>query len=284
MGSSLTSLANRISYLYNLKGPSISIDTACSGSLVSVHLACQSIWNNSADSAVAGGVNIMINPESTVMMSKGNFLSPDGLCKSFDESGNGYVRSEGVGVVYLKPLSKALAENNKIYAVIKSSSCNSDGYTKEGFTVPSESSQTAMLKKAYADANVEVSKVQYIEAHGTGTPVGDPIETKAFANVFSNRSSEDALLIGSVKTNIGHLEGAAGIAGLIKLSLSIKNKTIPGNLHFNKINPKIDLENWKLKVVDRNTPWPEQKDGSPRLGGVNSFGAGGTNAHIVIEE
>ncbi|MES2591098.1 MAG: SDR family NAD(P)-dependent oxidoreductase [Bacteroidota bacterium] len=284
MGASLTSLANRISYLYDLKGPSISIDTACSGSLVSIHLACQSIWDNTVTSAVAGGVNIMINPESTVMMSKGHFLSPDGLCKSFDEKANGYVRSEGVGVVYLKPVSKAVADGNKIYALIKSSSCNSDGFTPEGFTVPSESAQTAMLKNAYGLANIDVNRVQYIEAHGTGTPVGDPIETKAFANVFSKRNADNPLMIGSVKTNIGHLEGAAGVAGLIKLALAIKNKTIPGNLHFDKINPKIDLENWKLKVVDNTIVWPEQKDGSPRVGGVNSFGAGGTNAHVVIEE
>ena len=284
MGASLTSLSNRISYLYNLKGPSVSIDTACSGSLVAVHLACQSIWDGSAKAAMAGGANIMINPESTVMMSKGNFLSPDGLCMAFDEKANGYVRSEGVGVVYLKPLSRAIMEGNKIYGVIKATACNSDGYTKEGFTVPSESSQTAMLKKAYEDAGIEANKVQYLEAHGTGTPVGDPIETKSFANVFSGRDSETPLMIGSVKTNIGHLEGAAGVAGLIKLALSMKHKMIPGNLHFNKPNPKIDLENWKLKVVAQNTPWPHPEDGSPRVGGVNSFGAGGTNAHIVLEE
>lgn len=284
MGSSLTAIANRISYFYNFKGPSVSIDTACSGSLVSVHLACQSIWDQTAESAVAGGVNVIINPESTLMMSKGNFLSPDGYCKSFDEKANGYVRSEGVGVVYLKPLSQAIKDNNKIYGIIKATACNSDGHTSEGFTVPSENSQTTMLRNAYQLAGIDVDKLQYIEAHGTGTPVGDPIETKSFANVFGNRDKESPLMIGSVKTNIGHLEGAAGIAGLIKLTLSIKNKKIPGNLHFNKVNPKIDLENWKLKVVSENTEWPAQKDGSPRVGGVNSFGAGGTNAHLVLQE
>ncbi|UXP34082.1 SDR family NAD(P)-dependent oxidoreductase [Reichenbachiella agarivorans] len=284
MGSALTAIANRISYFFNLKGPSISIDTACSGSLVSVHLACQSIWDQTADSAVAGGVNIIINPESTLMLSKGNFLSPDGYCKSFDEKANGYVRSEGVGVVYLKKLKDAERDNNKIYGIIKATSCNSDGYTSDGFTVPSESAQTKMLKTAYALANIDVDKLQYIEAHGTGTAVGDPIETKSFANVFGQRSADTPLMIGSVKSNIGHLEGTAGVAGLIKLVLSIKNKKIPGNLHFNKINPKIDLENWKLKVVSENTDWPAQKDGSPRIGGVNSFGAGGTNAHVVVQE
>ncbi|PIB36292.1 hypothetical protein BFP72_13260 [Reichenbachiella sp. 5M10] len=284
MGSSRTAIANRISYFYDLKGPSVSVDTACSGALVAVHLACQSIWDQSASCAMAGGVNLIINPESTMMMSKGNFLSPDGYCKSFDERANGYVRGEGVGVVYLKPLSQALKDGNKIYGLIKATACNSDGHTVEGLTVPSESSQTAMLKNAYRLANIDVDKLQYIEAHGTGTPVGDPLETKSFSNVFGGRSTDSPLMIGSVKTNIGHLEGAAGVAGLIKLALSIKNKKIPGNLHFNKVNPKIDLKNWKLKVVSENTDWPEQKDGSPRIGGVNSFGAGGTNAHLVLEE
>jgi acyl transferase domain-containing protein/surfactin synthase thioesterase subunit/NADPH-dependent curcumin reductase CurA/NADP-dependent 3-hydroxy acid dehydrogenase YdfG/aryl carrier-like protein len=284
MGASLTSLANRISYLYNLKGPSVSIDTACSSSLVSVHLACQSIWRNEADAAMAGGVNIMINPESTVMMSKGNFLSPDGLCKSFDEKANGYVRSEGVGIVYLKPLAKALSDGNKIYGLIRGSSCNSDGFTPEGFTVPSPTAQTVMLEAAYRDAGVDVNRAQFIEAHGTGTPVGDPLETRAFANVFGHRPANKPLLIGSVKSNVGHLEGAAGVTGLIKLALCMHNKVIPGNLHFNKGNPKIDFENWRLKVVDKTTEWPTPEDGSPRVGGVNSFGAGGTNAHAVLEE
>ena len=174
MGSSLTSLANRISYLYDLHGPSVTIDTACSSSLVSMHLACRSIWNGEATAGIAGGVNIMINPISTVMMSKGNFLSPDGACKTFDDRANGYVRSEGVGVVYLKPLSKALEDGNEVYALIRATACNSDGFTPEGFTVPSEAAQTAMLRKVYAEAGVDVDRVQYVEAHGTGTPVGDP--------------------------------------------------------------------------------------------------------------
>lgn len=284
MGSSLTAIANRISYFYNLKGPSVSIDTACSGSLVSVHLACQSIWDGSSDAAFAGGVNIIINPESSLMMSKGNFLSPDGACKAFDDRANGYVRSEGVGVVYLKKLDQALADGNKVYGIIRSTVCNSDGYTSEGFTVPSEGSQTKMLSDAYSLADIDTDRLQYIEAHGTGTPVGDPIETKSFSNVFATQSRKNPLMIGSVKTNIGHLEGAAGVAGLIKLALSIKKKQIPGNLHFENINPKIDLEGWKLKVISETSEWPEQADGSPRVGGVNSFGAGGTNAHLVLEE
>ena len=284
MGSSLTAIANRISYFYNLKGPSVSIDTACSGSLVAVHLACQSIWSGNAEAAFAGGANLIINPESTIMMSKGNFLSPDGYCKAFDEKANGYVRSEGIGVVYLKKLDQALKDNNKIYGIIKATVCNSDGHTSEGFTVPSESSQTKMLKDAYLQAGIHPDRLQYIEAHGTGTPIGDPIETKSFSNVFATDKRKNPVMIGSVKSNIGHLEGAAGVAGLIKLALSMKHKKIPGNLHFNKVNPKIDLEGWKLKVINENTDWPEQSDTSPRIGGVNSFGAGGTNAHLVLEE
>jgi acyl transferase domain-containing protein/NADPH:quinone reductase-like Zn-dependent oxidoreductase/surfactin synthase thioesterase subunit/acyl carrier protein len=284
MGASLTAIANRISYFYDLRGPSITIDTACSSSLVAVHLACQSIWRGEAGSAMAGGVNIMINPESTVMMSQGSFLSPDGACKSFDESANGYVRSEGAGVVFLKPLSRALADRNRIYGVIRGTACNSDGHTPEGFTVPSCNAQTAMLRDAYLDAGIDVSRAQFIEAHGPGTPVGDPLETRAFANVFGGRPVEQPLLIGSVKSNVGHLEGAAGVTGLIKLALSLQHRQIPGNLHFRKGNPKIDFENWRLKVVDRTIDWPVQRDDSPRLGGVNSFGAGGTNAHVVVEE
>lgn len=284
MGSSLTAIANRISYFYNLKGASVSIDTACSGSLVSVHLACQSIWDGSSDAAFAGGVNIIINPESSLMMSKGNFLSPDGACKAFDDRANGYVRSEGVGVVYLKKLDQAIADGNKIYGLIRSTVCNSDGHTSEGFTVPSETSQTKMLSDAYSLAGIQADRLQYIEAHGTGTPVGDPIETKSFSNVFATKSRENPLMIGSVKTNIGHLEGAAGVAGLIKLALSMKKKQIPGNLHFENVNPKIDLEGWKLRVIGETSEWPDQADGSPRVGGVNSFGAGGTNAHLVLEE
>lgn len=285
MGSSLTSLANRISYLYDLKGPSISLDTACSASLVAVHLACQSIWHGEAAQAIAGGVNININPALTIMLSKGSFLSADGACKSFDESGNGYVRSEGVGLVYLKPLSQALSDSNKIYGLIRGTACNSDGYTSAGFTVPNAKAQTNMLIDAYANAGVKASRVQYIEAHGTGTSVGDPLETEAFGSVFAEgRPQDKPLLIGSVKSNIGHLEGAAGIAGLIKLALCLHHKVIPANLHFNVPNPKIDFTNWRLKVVDRKQHWPAPDMGGARLGGVNSFGAGGTNAHAVLEE
>ncbi|CNH87111.1 type I polyketide synthase [Yersinia pekkanenii] len=284
MGTSLTSLANRISYFFDLRGPSISLDTACSSSLVAVHLACQSIWHQEAHCAIAGGVNININPALTIMLSKGNFLSSDGSCHSFDESSNGYVRSEGTGLVYLKPLSQALTDSNKIYALIRGTACNSDGYTSAGFTVPNASAQTSLLQAAYQDAGVNVSHVQFIEAHGTGTIIGDPQEAQAFANIFSDRPIDKPLLIGSVKSNLGHLEGASGITGLIKLTLCLHHQQIPGNLHFHKGNPAIDFENWRLKVVSQTQEWPAPTDGSTRIGGVNAFGAGGTNAHVVVEE
>ena len=281
MGVSLTAIANRLSYVFNLKGPSMTIDTACSSSLVCVHLACQSIWNGEIDQALAGGVNLIIRPESSIMMSKGNFLSPDGYCKSFDSRANGYVRSEGSGVIVLKPLSKALADGDQIYALIKGSAVNQDGHTEEGFTVPSAAAQVEMLKTAYSSAGVDPTKVVYVEAHGTGTPVGDPIETSAFGQVLgAGRKAEDPCVIGSVKSNIGHLEAAAGIAGLIKLSLILKNKQIPANLHFLKPNPKIPFDQYRLRVpvALENI----EKEG-PIFGGVNSFGAGGTNAHVVLE-
>ncbi|MCG8475006.1 MAG: SDR family NAD(P)-dependent oxidoreductase [Cytophagales bacterium] len=283
MGVSLTSIANRISYLYDLKGPSITLDTACSSSLVGVHLACQTIWNGEADQALAGGVNVILRPESSIMMSKGNFLCPDGYCKSFDARANGYTRGEGAGVIILKPLSKALEDGNDIYSVIKGSAVNSDGYTEAGFTVPSAEAQTTMLKAAYKDAGIDPLDVQYIEAHGTGTPVGDPIESRTFFNVFGqNRPENDPLIIGSVKSNIGHLEAAAGIAGLIKVALCVKNRQIPKNLHFETPNPKIPFGEYRLKVSSELQDWP--KNDRPLIGGVNSFGAGGTNAHVVLEE
>jgi acyl transferase domain-containing protein/surfactin synthase thioesterase subunit len=281
MGVSLTAIANRLSYVYDLKGPSITLDTACSSSLVGVHLACQSIWSGESKQALAGGVNLILRPESSIMMSKGNFLSSDGYCKPFDSRANGYVRSEGAGVIILKPLSQAEKDGDHIYAVVRGSAVNSDGYTEEGFTVPSVSSQVAMLQSAYQDAGVDPSKVSYVEAHGTGTSVGDPIETKAFAAVLG-QNREESCIIGSVKSNIGHLEAAAGMAGMIKLALAVKNKQIPQNLHFIKPNPNIPFDQYKLRVPTSLEAWPAKP--YPALGGVNSFGAGGTNAHVVLEE
>ncbi len=284
MGAARTSAANRISYLYNLKGPSVTLDTACSSSLVGVHLACQSIWSGESTMALAGGVNIMSRPETSMMLSQGNFLSPDGYCKTYDSRANGYVRSEGCGVVLLKPLPQAEADGDSIYGVIRGSAVNQDGYTEKGFTVPSVSAQVAMLRKAYAMAGVDPKNVSYVEAHGTGTPVGDPIETNAFGDVIGQgRSAEDKCWVGSVKSNFGHTEAAAGVAGLIKLALVLKNRKIPQNLHFENPNPAIPFEEYRLRVPTQLTELTTNDPLAAPIGGVNSFGAGGTNAHVVMQ-
>ncbi len=283
MGTSLTALANRISYDFNLKGPSVTLDTACSGSLVAVHLACRSLWGGEADLAIAGGVNLMLRPEASIVLSKGGFLTPDQSCKAFDESANGYVRGEGAGIVILKPLSRALADGDAIYAVVRGTAVNQDGYMAEGFTVPNVVSQIALLRTVYAEAGIDPSSVDYVEAHGTGTAVGDPIEAIALGAVLGrDRASGQHCLIGSVKTNIGHLEGAAGIAGFIKGALVACYGIVPPNLHFLKPNPAIDFEGSKLKVPTE--PTPLDRHDNPLTVGVNSFGAGGTNAHVVLQE
>ncbi len=282
-GPSTTISANRISYVFDFKGPSMIVDTACSSSLVAVHLACQSLWNSESDIALAGGVNLLIKPEMTISLCKGSFLAPDGYCKSFDSRANGYTRSEGVGVVVLKPLSKALKDNDNIYAVIKGSAVNQDGKS-EGLTVPDASSQMSMLNDALSMANVQPEDVKYVEAHGTGTPVGDPIESKAIGSILSkNRPDGEYCVMGSVKSNIGHTESAAGVAGLIKASLMLKNGMIPPNLHFENPNPNIPFEDLKLRVPTSLETWEKNTD-KPFIAGVNSFGFGGTNAHVILEE
>lgn len=281
MGTGLTSLANRISYVFDLKGPSVSLDTACSSSLVALHLAARSVWNGEADMAIAGGVNLILRPESTVMLSKAGFLNPDGSCKAFDATANGYVRAEGAGVVILKDLRRAIDDGDKIYAVVRGSAVNQDGYVPEGFTVPSKTSQIAVLEAAYADAGIDPTTVQYVEAHGTGTAVGDPIECTALGTVLGQQRTQEApCLVGSVKTHLGHLEGAAGIAGFIKGVLVARHRHVPANLHFHTPNPAIDFAGLKLQVADRGRPLDESR---PVRVGVNSFGAGGTNAHVVLE-
>ena len=284
MGCAVSPLANRISYDFNLKGPSVSVDTACSSSLVAMHLACQSLWSGEADMAIAGGVNVMLRPESSIMLSKAGFLNPDQFCKAFDASANGYVRGEGAGVVILKPLSRALADGDAIYAWVRGSAVNQDGFLPEGFTVPNVFSQIELLEAVYNDAGIDPLTVDFVEAHGTGTPVGDPIETLALGAVLGRERDENhrSLIIGSVKTNIGHLEGAAGIAGFIKGALTAYHGVVPPNLHFHVPNPDIDWDNLNLKVPTE--PTPLEANGHPRIVGVNSFGAGGTNAHVVLQE
>ncbi|NQV52846.1 MAG: SDR family NAD(P)-dependent oxidoreductase [Flavobacteriales bacterium] len=280
VGSALCIAANRISYSYNLISPSFAIDTACSSSLNAVHSACRAIWEGDADAAFAGGVNSILKPEPQMGFSKGGFLSKDGTCFSFDERGNGYIRSEGAGLVILKKLSQAEADGDKIYAVIRGTAVNQDGATK-GISVPNPLAQQALLKQAYIDAGVNPHDVGYVEAHGTGTFVGDPIESNSIGTVIG-KDREDFCYMGSIKSNIGHLEPASGVAGLSKLALSMYNETIAPNIHFKKGNPNIAFDELKLKVPTDAHPWPA--NGKPRYGGVNSFGFGGSNVHVVLED
>ncbi|MDC0712645.1 amino acid adenylation domain-containing protein [Stigmatella sp. ncwal1] len=273
--------ANRISYLFDFQGPSLVVDTACSSSLVAVHLACKSLWSGDSALAVAGGVQLVLSPWVTVGYSKSGFMAADGRCKAFDAKANGYVRSEGAGIVVLKLLSKALEDGDSIYALVRGGAVNQDGRSN-GLTAPNPAAQEAVLRQAYEDARVAPSQVQYIEAHGTGTKLGDPIEVKSLASVVGQgRPAGNVCALGSVKTNIGHLEAAAGIAGLIKVALSLKHRHLPPSLHFNEPNPYIHFDKIPLRVQQSLQPWPEVS--GPALAGVSSFGFGGTNAHLVLE-
>ncbi len=281
-GITLSIASNRISYLLDLKGPSLSVDTACSSSLVGVSIACRQIWAGECDSALAGGVNVMCAPHATVGFSKASMLSPDGQCFAFDARANGYVRGEGAGMVYFKRLSKALEDNDRIYAVIRASVMNQDGHTSS-MTVPGADAQAAMLRRAYREAGVPPENVVYMEAHGTGTPVGDPIELSALGRVLSDgRGDGNECLIGSVKSNIGHLEAGSGIAGLIKAALVLHKDQVPPNANFQTPNPNIPFDQWKLKVATQLQPLPRVGSAKP-VTAVNSFGFGGTNSHVVLE-
>jgi acyl transferase domain-containing protein/NADPH:quinone reductase-like Zn-dependent oxidoreductase/surfactin synthase thioesterase subunit/SAM-dependent methyltransferase len=280
VGSAMCIAANRVSYCYNLKGPSLAVDTACSSSLNAVHIACRAIWEGDADLAFAGGVNSILKPEPQMGFSKGGFLSPEGNCFSFDDRGNGYIRSEGAGLIIIKRLSDAEKDNDNVYAVIRGSAVNQDGATK-GISVPNPIAQQELLVEAYKDAGVDPHLVTFVEAHGTGTFVGDPIETNSIGKVIGGPDRHDECYVGSVKSNIGHLEPASGVAGIAKLALALKHGVIPPNIHFRKGNPNIAFDELKLKVPTQNIPWKD--NGGPRYGGVNSFGFGGSNAHIVLE-
>lgn len=280
-GMMMTMLANRLSFAFDFRGPSMTIDTACSSSLVAVHLAAHSIWNGECDLALAGGVNVMIGPNTAIAESKSGFLSPDGRCKAFDESADGYARGEGGAVVVLKPLAQALRDDDEIYAQILGTAVSQDGHTGS-ITVPREEAQEAAVVAALRQAAVAPGDVAYVEAHGTGTPVGDPVELRALASALaSNRSAADPLLIGSVKTNIGHLEAAAGIAGLIKAALVVKHGFVPANLHLQNPTKQVSFVDLKIDVPRAGRPFPET---GTRVAGVNSFGFGGTNAHVVLAE
>ncbi len=279
-GSSFSIAANRISYFFDFHGPSVAVDTACSSSIVCVHQACASLLAGECSTALAGGISLLTHIRPWLGFARASMLSPTGRCKSFDASGDGYVRSEGGGLVLLKPLAEAERDGDRILGVILASGVNSDGRTM-GLSMPNGEAQEKLLRGVYAHCGIKPQDVFYVEAHGTGTAVGDPIECGALGRVLGEpRADGSRCLIGSVKSNIGHLEAASGMAGLAKTLLALKHREIPGNLHFNTPNPKIDFENWKLEVVTMPTALPEK----PVVVGVNSFGFGGTNAHLAIQE
>jgi acyl transferase domain-containing protein/NAD(P)-dependent dehydrogenase (short-subunit alcohol dehydrogenase family)/SAM-dependent methyltransferase/acyl carrier protein len=282
-GAAHSIAANRISYLLDLRGPSLAVDTACSSSLVAVHLACQSLRTGECDAALAGGVNLMLSPEASVAFSKLRMMASDGRCKSFDSRADGFVRGEGCGIVVLRRLDHALRDGDRILAVIRGSAVNQDGATN-GLTAPNGLSQQEVVRQALRDANVEPARISFVETHGTGTALGDPIEVESLAQVLAGTGSPaPACLLGAVKTNIGHLEAAAGIAGLIKVVLCLQHRHIPANLHFRALNPHISLEGSRLALPGDGGEWlPGSSE--PRCAGVSSFGFGGTNAHVVLEE
>ncbi|MGK7949304.1 MAG: type I polyketide synthase [Xenococcaceae cyanobacterium] len=281
-GNSINIAAGRLSYLLNLRGPSLAVDTACSSSLVAVHLACQSLQNNESTMAIAAGVNLILSPIGSIALTNLKALSPDGRCKTFDENANGYVRSEGSGCVILKPLDRALADGDPIYALIRGSAINHDGRSK-GLTVPYGPAQESLIRSALHQAEVTPKEISYVELHGTGTPLGDPIEAMALGEVLKEgRDANNPCLVGAVKSNIGHLEAAAGIASLIKVALSLKYQQIPPSLHFHKPNPYIPFDKLPLKVQSSLIPWTKNKYGAKA--GISSFGFSGTNAHVILEE
>ncbi|UMP06697.1 SDR family NAD(P)-dependent oxidoreductase [Amycolatopsis sp. EV170708-02-1] len=278
-GVSMTMLAARLSYAFDWRGPALTLDTACSSSLVALHHAVGALARGDCDLAVAAGVNVMVNPVTTVLMSKGQFLSPDARCRSFDHRANGYARGEGAGVLLLKPLPAAVRDGDRIHAVVRGTAVNQDGRTP-GITVPSVHAQRLLIERACQVGDVEPASVGYFEAHGTGTAVGDPIEATAIGEVLGD--SPRTHWIGSVKSNFGHTEAAAGVAGVIKAVLSLGKGLIPANLHFERPNPKIPFDRLPLRVPTEMVPFPESA--GPRRAGVNSFGFGGTNAHAILEQ
>jgi acyl transferase domain-containing protein/acyl carrier protein/SAM-dependent methyltransferase len=281
-GSAHSIAANRISYSLNLKGPSMSMDTACSSALTAVHVACEQLRTGRCRMALAGGVTVIITPDGFIGFSQAGMLSPDGKCKAFDAAANGFVRAEGAGVVLLKLLSQAIADGDPIQGVILGTALNQDGHTN-GISLPSPEAQAQLVRDACADAGISPSQVGFVEAHGTGTAVGDPIEATALAEALCvDRSPDAPLAIGSVKTNMGHLETAAGVVGLVKGLLVLKHRQIPASLHFTTPSEHIDFAALKLRVPTTLESFPES-DG-PRLVGVNSFGFGGANAHVILAE
>ena len=281
-GNAHSIAANRLSYLLGLRGPSMAVDTACSSSLVSLHLACQSLRSGESELALAGGVNVILNPDLTIAFSRAGMMAQDGRCKTFDAAADGYVRCEGCGVVVLKRLADARAAGDPILAVIHGSAVNHDGLSN-GLTAPSGAAQQEVIRQALKQARLSPAQIGYIEAHGTGTALGDPIEFEALkAALMPERGPGQRCLLGSAKANIGHLEAAAGIAGLAKVILALQHSEIPPQVHFQKLNPHMSLDQTAFHIPTQREPWP-QEPGS-RFAGISSFGFGGTNAHVIVGE
>jgi acyl transferase domain-containing protein/acyl carrier protein len=282
MGTGRYSASGRLSYVFGLQGPSLTVDTACSSSLVAVHLACQSLWTQECSMALAGGANVILRPQIHIAYSQPKMMAPDGRCKFGDAGANGYVRSEGAGIVILKPLAAALEDGDPVYAVIRGTAVNNDGSKTGYMTTPARHGQEKLLGHAYREAGVSPGQVRYVEAHGAGTRAGDPVEVGALASVLSSdRPPGEVCYVGSVKTNFGHTEAASGIAGLIKTALVLKHRVIPASLHVRELNPAIPWQEGGLVIPRKSTPWPGTETA---IAGVNGFGITGTNAHIVLEE
>ena len=280
-GSAMNVISGRVAYLLGLHGPSLTVDTACSSSLVAIHLACRSLRSRECDLALAGGVNATLTPEAFICFAGWGMMAPDGHCKTFDAGANGFVRGEGCGVLVLKRLSDAVAAGDRILAVIRGSAVNQDGRSS-GLTVPNGRAQQAVIRTALRDAGVEPSQVSYVETHGTGTSLGDPIEIEALGAALGPGRGMKPLIVGSVKTNIGHLESASGVAGLIKSVLALRHEEIPPHLHLKERSQRIPWPEFPIEISSNPIPWPASDN--PRIAGVSSFGFGGTNAHIVLEE
>ena len=281
-GTCFSTCCGRISYTFGFEGPCLAVDTACSSSLTALQIACQSLNDNQSDTAVVGGINLMLTPGTNVGFSKLQATSPEGHCKSFDESADGYGRSEGAGVIILKRLEDAERDNDKIFGVIRAAAINQDGKSN-GLTAPNGAAQEKIIKKALKEAGIDAGMVSYVETHGTGTKLGDPIEAGALTKIYGEaRRNKSPLMIGSAKSNIGHTEAGSGMAAMIKVLMSMDHDEIPGNLNFNNPNTFIDWKNNNLSVVAKNTEW--KSDGGHRYAGISGFGFGGSNAHIIVED
>jgi len=280
-GTTFSVAAGRIAYTLGLQGPCFTIDTACSSSLVALHLATQSLLSGESDMAICGGVSLILDPTTSIIFSKANMLSADGRCKTFDAKADGYVRGEGCGVVVLKRLSAAEKDGDRIVGLLAGSALNQDG-ASQGLTAPNENAQAALLREALANAGLKADDIDYIEAHGTGTSLGDPIEMSAISSVFGKRDNKPPLRVGSAKTNIGHTEAASGMAGLIKVLLSMENETIPPHINFSEPSPLIPWDEMSVEIPTKCQPW--KKNTKTRYAGVSSFGFSGSNAHIILAE